>query len=100
MAHPHEDVNHSEEHVSTVMDVSGEDDDLPDEPESFWYIFWKIFPMSSQVFLCFFLTFIVYPGVCTQTHIHFVEKKDPAWNTLMFLTTFNIFDTVGRLVGG
>lgn len=92
-------VNMTEE-SGTQIEATTESLDEPDEPEDFKYIYKKVFPMSSQVFLAFFLTFIVYPGVCTQTHFKFIEKKGDAWNTLMFLVIFNVFDTIGRFGGG
>ena len=44
------------------------------------------------------ITFIVFPGVTCSTGIGFL--KTYTWYLLFIITMFNVFDTLGRFVGG
>lgn len=77
-------------------------DEAPQTPQNFMFIYKKVFPLSSQVFLCFLITFIVFPGVCLETKFKFLDGKSGefAWNSVLMITFFNTFDTIGRFLGG
>ena len=45
------------------------------------------------------LTFMVFPGVTNNITLTFLDKKSP-WYQIFFVTSFNLFDTFGRYVGG
>jgi len=47
----------------------------------------------------YLVTFAVFPGVTNYTTLTFLEKDGP-WHEIMFVTAFNIFDTLGRYAGG
>ena len=46
----------------------------------------------------FIITFIVFPGVCNYTNLSFL-KMDDKWHEILYITTFNFFDTIGRFIG-
>jgi hypothetical protein len=53
----------------------------------------------------FFVTFVIFPGVITDTNIEFLagiedSNQRIAWTMLIFIFTFNLADTVGRWLGG
>ena len=45
------------------------------------------------------LTFMIFPGVTNNTSLTFLESDGP-WYNIFLVTTFNLFDTIGRYVGG
>ena len=54
--------------------------------------------MALQVWFVFFTTFIIYPGVCLQTSLHFLKgsQSEATWFVIIMLLIFAIFDTIGR----
>lgn len=58
--------------------------------------------MALQVFLIFFVTFIVFPGITNKPMFKFLEKNEQkeTWKNLIFVFLFNVFDTLGRYMGG
>lgn len=58
--------------------------------------------MASQVFLVFFCTFLIFPGVTNNPMFNFLKDNEQAntWKNLIFVFLFNIFDTLGRFLGG
>jgi len=52
----------------------------------------------------FFITFIVFPGVSDDQVYSFLRglsvKDLAAWNGILQVFIFNVFDTVGRYTGG
>lgn len=58
--------------------------------------------MAIQVFVCFFVTFVVFPGTSLGTKFDFLgtTNRDFAWFAVLMITTFNVFDTIGRFAGG
>ena len=55
-------------------------------------------PMLFQVFFGMSLSYLVIPGVLTVQTITFIDSEE--WYNLLILGLFNIFDTVGRTLGG
>ena len=51
-----------------------------------------------HVFFSMFVTFIVFPGVNCSANLQFIDSF--AWFSLLIVTIFNIFDTIGRFIGG
>ena len=45
------------------------------------------------VWLCYFITFAVFPGVVTATNVDGLQYD---WYSVLILTTFNLFDFIGR----
>lgn len=60
---------------------------------------WKI--LFSLMFV-FITTFVVFPGSFFVEDVKFLEKNDTlnSYKILIFILTFNIFDTVGRKLAG
>jgi len=58
--------------------------------------------MALQVFLCFTITFVVFPGTTLATRFDFLgdSNRDKAWFSVLMVTIFNLFDTIGRFAGG
>ena len=58
--------------------------------------------MALQVFTSFVITFVVFPGTTLSTHFDFLgtSNKDKAWFSVLIITLFNVFDTIGRFAGG
>ena len=58
--------------------------------------------LAIQVCLCFIITFVVFPGTSLSTNFDFLgtSNKDFTWFSVILITTFNIFDTIGRFAGG
>ena len=54
--------------------------------------------MLFHIGFSMFVTFIVFPGVTDDVFIPWLTNL--AWLDLFMVTTFNIFDTVGRFIGG
>ena len=48
------------------------------------------------------VTFVLYPGVTLATQLDFLNslKNETSWFILLMNTTFSIFDTFGRWLGG
>ena len=46
----------------------------------------------------FIVTFIVFPGVTNYVELTFMELR-AYWHEILFITTFNIVDTIGRYIG-
>ena len=44
------------------------------------------------------LSFIVFPGVLSAKPVSFIKSED--WNILLPVGLFNIFDVIGRSIGG
>ena len=55
-------------------------------------------PMLFQVFFGMTLSYLVFPGVLTAQKITLIDSEE--WYNLLILGLFNIFDTVGRTLGG
>ena len=47
----------------------------------------------------YFVTFMVFPGLTNSTTLTFLDSDGP-WFQIFFMTTFNLFDTIGRYIGG
>jgi len=56
--------------------------------------FWMLFHIGFSLFV----TFITFPGVTGTTSLSFIDSR--AWFDLFMVTTFNVFDTIGRYLGG
>ena len=54
--------------------------------------------MLFQIFFGIALSFIVFPGILAAEPVTFIDS--PEWNNLLVVGLFNIFDTVGRALGG
>lgn len=56
------------------------------------------------IFFVFLVTFIVFPGTTGDTKLMFFKDMDAekrrAWQGLFMTFLFNVFDTVGRYMGG
>lgn len=69
-----------------------------------WPVFKKIWPNASALFLVFFVTFILFPGVMDQIaykgdspgNINFPALASNGWWSTIMLALFNVFDTIGR----
>lgn len=50
----------------------------------------------------FFMTFIVFPGLISDCSIKFMAsvKNYDSWFNILIQSTFNIFDSIGRFMGG
>ncbi len=50
----------------------------------------------------FVLTFICYPGLATDSTVHFLQetKSYDSWHILFVQALFNSMDAVGRFMGG
>lgn len=68
--------------------------------ESFYKL--DIAIMALQVFACFLITFVVFPGTSLSTKFDFLgtTNRDFAWFAVLMITLFNLFDTIGRFAGG
>ena len=55
-------------------------------------------PLLFQIFFGFVLSFLVFPGVLQSKPVSFIDSTE--WNNLMIVGLFNVFDTVGRTLGG
>lgn len=66
--------------------------------------FKQAYPMLIALWGVFFVTFIVFPGVSDDNVFYFLKdlkaKDLEAWNGLVYVFIFNIFDTIGRYCGG
>jgi equilibrative nucleoside transporter 1/2/3 len=71
-------------------------------PKSFLEVYRDVAPMALQVFMCFTITFVVFPGTTLSTTFDFLgdSKRDQAWFSVIMITLFNLFDTIGRFAGG
>ncbi len=63
---------------------------------------WQFLFSISMVFL---ITFVLFPPVITDTDLGFLSgiKNDSlriSWTILIFIFTFNLFDTIGRWLAG
>ena len=54
--------------------------------------------MLFQVFFGMMLNYLLMPGVLTAKTITFIDSEE--WYNLLIIGLFNIFDTVGRTLGG
>ena len=63
-------------------------------------VFKQIYPRAVSVFMVFFITFIIFPAVFLRGSGLPSLTKEPAWFITLMLFTFNVFDTVGRTLGG
>ena len=85
-----------------------EDDAINNERESagiektFLQVYKDIGFMAIQVFICFTITFMVFPGTQLSTSFDFLgdSPADKAWFSVLMITIFNLFDTIGRFTGG
>lgn len=64
-------------------------------------IAWK---WLTTICFIFFVTLAIYPGVTCDTNLKFLSGTNPttklAWQTLLLVFIFNVFDTIGRWLGG
>lgn len=60
---------------------------------------WMFLTAISFIFL---LTFIVFPGTTNDTSLQFMKgmQNYDSWFFLVLVTIFNVFDTIGRYMGG
>jgi len=74
----------------------------PKKETSFMELYQQIMPIALQVFLCFLITFVVFPGTSLSTKFDFMgtSARDISWFTLIMIASFNVFDTIGRFAGG
>lgn len=81
-----------------------EPDEVPQTPQSFLFVYKQVFNQASQVFIVFFITFIIFPGVTNVPTFSFLKNLDKelkgTWNSLIPIVIFNVFDTLGRYMGG
>ena len=63
-------------------------------------VYKDIFLIAFQVLLCFIITFVVFPGTQLSTTFDFLGDSalDVAWFSVLMITIFNIFDTIGRFL--
>ena len=54
--------------------------------------------MLFHIFWSMLVTFIVFPGVTCAQSLQYLNSY--AWFSLLTVTLFNVFDTIGRYVGG
>ena len=54
--------------------------------------------MLFQILFGMTLSFSVFPGVLLTRPLTFIDSDD--WNTMLILGLFNLFDVVGRTLGG
>lgn len=69
--------------------------------KSSFIISWQFLTGLTIVFT---ITFIIFPGVTDDTALDFMGGLNPSiradWSGLLFVFVFNIFDTIGRWLGG
>jgi hypothetical protein len=73
------------------------------EPSTFGQVYYQVSLMALQVLGCFLITFVVFPGTTLSTNFDFLgtpNNKERAWFSVLMITCFNVFDTVGRFAGG
>ncbi|CAI2361264.1 unnamed protein product [Moneuplotes crassus] len=89
-------------HIEEDYEKLDNDDPIPEKEKSFMEVYYEVGFMAIQVFLCFVISFVVFPGTHLSTHFDFLgdTAKDRAWFTVLMITTFNVFDTIGRFAGG
>lgn len=73
-------------------------------PLSSWEVAKRVGLMQASVFIVFFLTFVVFPGVAPfgvsfKSSLGKISLSDEWWQTIQLLV-FNIFDTCGRFMAG
>ena len=77
--------------------------------KAFFSMMFAAFKLSRTFLLSivcvFFVTFVIFPAVITDTKIEFLhgiqnDKLRGGWTILTFLFTFNLLDTFGRWLGG
>lgn len=71
---------------------------------SSWVVAKRVALMQASVFIVFFLSFVVFPGVAPfgvsfKSTLGSISLSDEWWQTIQLLI-FNIFDTCGRLLAG
>lgn len=62
-------------------------------------------PFLTAITGVFVITFVVFPGVSLRTGLNFMSGIDNpdlkgSWTALIFIIIFNMFDTIGRWLGG
>lgn len=62
-------------------------------------------PFLMTLSAVFFVTFVIFPAVITDSSLHFLRNiENPglrfSWTMDVFITTFNVSDTVGRWLAG
>eukprot|EP00343_Euplotes_focardii_P007156 CAMPEP_0205819138 /NCGR_PEP_ID=MMETSP0206-20130828/1382_1 /ASSEMBLY_ACC=CAM_ASM_000279 /TAXON_ID=36767 /ORGANISM="Euplotes focardii, Strain TN1" /LENGTH=307 /DNA_ID=CAMNT_0053112353 /DNA_START=439 /DNA_END=1362 /DNA_ORIENTATION=+ len=77
-------------------------DDEDQDQVSFLGVYKEVAFMATQVFVCFTITFVVFPGTQLSTTFDFLGNSaaDIAWFSVLMITVFNVFDTIGRFAGG
>ena len=96
---------HEEENIYIKME---ENDHINNESEStstekaFLQIYKNIGFMAIQVFICFTITFVVFPGTLLSTRFGFLGESplDKAWLSVLIITLFNFFDIIGKFTAG
>jgi len=88
--------------VSAISDADTINLSKTHHRKSFFQVYYDVSLMAIQVFLCFTITFVVFPGTSLGTKFDFLgtSNKDFAWFAVLMITTFNVFDTIGRFAGG
>lgn len=71
---------------------------VKEEANKLWQVFKETIGMSFGLFSVYFCTFLVFPGTSDSTSISFI--KSSAWFNVFFVSLFNVFDTIGRTMGG
>ncbi|CAI2362582.1 unnamed protein product [Moneuplotes crassus] len=95
--------NHTENYdqlITHEIEESSQDNQM--ESKGFLRVYKDIWSMGTQVFLCFAITFVVFPGTHLSTHFDFLGDSlaDKAWFSVIMITIYNLFDTIGRFAGG
>lgn len=64
--------------------------------------FFVAYPFYLSLMFCFTITFIVFPGVSCDILLNFLDgaKNYESWLFVIMITLFNVFDTIGRFMGG
>lgn len=66
--------------------------------------FMQAWTFLLAIFFIFLVTFVLFPGTTTDTKLMMFKNLEPekrrAWQGLFFTFLFNVFDTVGRFMGG
>lgn len=70
--------------------------------KSSFFLAWQFLTALAFVF---FITFVIFPALITDTKLEFLQgiKNDDlrfSWTMLVFIFSFNIFDTLGRWLAG
>jgi len=71
---------------------------IKDQLQILWGSFRKVWVPLMYLLYVYVVTFCVFPGVTNYTDLTFLKKDNP-WHEILFITTANLFDTLGRFLG-